>query len=187
MWRNSVVKNSIILHDNARSHTAAVTDLLCCWQWEILEHPPYSPDMSSCDYDLFAKVKEPVWGSRYNTRDELIRARGRSIRNINKDGRLDGIRRYPNICKNVINKGSTILKVHKCCASVNKSMTEISNCCHYFLSNHCICLTGICLNSWSHFYVHNPTISSIYWKQYWLIVLNSYFPCEEFYRNWYFI
>ncbi|KAJ4449206.1 hypothetical protein ANN_00603 [Periplaneta americana] len=59
--RHSVVQNPIILHDNARSHTAAaVKDLLRCWQWEILEHPPYSPDMSPCDYDLFAKVKEPL-------------------------------------------------------------------------------------------------------------------------------
>ena len=34
-----VVQNHIIFHDNARSHTtAAVTDLLCRWQWEILEH-----------------------------------------------------------------------------------------------------------------------------------------------------
>ena len=31
----------------SRSHTAAaVLDLLCRWQWEILEHPPYSPDVS---------------------------------------------------------------------------------------------------------------------------------------------
>ena len=39
--------NSIILHDSGRSHTAAaVMDLLCRWQWEILEHPPYSTDIS---------------------------------------------------------------------------------------------------------------------------------------------
>ncbi|KAJ4431732.1 hypothetical protein ANN_20334 [Periplaneta americana] len=44
--RHLVVQNPIILHDNARSHTAAaVKDLLRRWQWEILEHPPYSPDM----------------------------------------------------------------------------------------------------------------------------------------------
>ncbi|KAJ4450854.1 hypothetical protein ANN_02285 [Periplaneta americana] len=42
-----VVQNPMILHDNARSHTAAaVKDLLRRWQWEFLEHPPYSPDMS---------------------------------------------------------------------------------------------------------------------------------------------
>ena len=103
--RHLVVENLIILHDNARNHTAAVTDLLRRWQCNILEHPPYSPYMSPCDYDLFAKVKEPLRVTRYNTRDELIRPIGRSIRNINKDGRADGVRRLPNIWQNVINKG----------------------------------------------------------------------------------
>ncbi|KAJ4447407.1 hypothetical protein ANN_09414 [Periplaneta americana] len=80
------------LHDNARSHNAAaVKDFLCCWQWDILEHPPQSLDMSPCEYDLFAKVKEPLRGTRYNTRDQLIHAKWRSIRNINKDGRADGV------------------------------------------------------------------------------------------------
>ena len=75
--RYLVVQNSIILHDNARGHTsAAVTDLLRRWQWEILEHPQYSVDMSLCDYELFAKVKEPLRGTRYNTRDELMTAIG---------------------------------------------------------------------------------------------------------------
>ena len=40
--------------------------------------------------DLFSKVKEPLRGTRYNTRDELIRAIGWSIRKINKDRRADG-------------------------------------------------------------------------------------------------
>ena len=31
--------------------------------------------------------------------------------------------------KKVINKWVTILKVHKCCTPVNKTMSEISNCC----------------------------------------------------------
>jgi hypothetical protein len=49
----------IILHDNARAPTAdAVEDLLR--RWEILEHPPYSPDISPCDYDPFTKMKEPL-------------------------------------------------------------------------------------------------------------------------------
>ena len=111
--RHLVIHNPIFLHDNARSHTAAaVTVLLRSWQWEILEHPPYSSDMSPCDYDLFVKVKEPRRRTRHNTRDELIRAIGRSVRNINKDGRVDGVRLLPNIWQKVINKEVTILKVH---------------------------------------------------------------------------
>ena len=94
----------IILNDNARTHTdGAVTDLLRRWQWEILEHPPYSPDVRPCDYDHFAKVKELLRGTRHNTRDELIRAIGWSVRNIDKDGRADGVQRLPNIWQIVIN------------------------------------------------------------------------------------
>ena len=71
-FQHLVVQNAIILHDSARSHTAAaLTDLLNNQQGHILEHPPYSSDMSPCDYDLFAEVKELLQGTRYNTRDEL--------------------------------------------------------------------------------------------------------------------
>ena len=53
--------------------------------------------MSSCDYELFARVEEPLRGTRYSTRDEFINVIGRSIWNVNKDGRLDDIWRLPNI------------------------------------------------------------------------------------------
>ena len=56
--------------------TADITDLLRRWQWEIVEHPPYSPDMSPCNYDLFAKMETPLRGIWYNTRDEIIRGIG---------------------------------------------------------------------------------------------------------------
>ena len=99
--RQLMVENSMIFHDNARIHTAdAVTDFLRSWQLEILEQLPYSRGMSPCDYDLFAKVKESLRGTRYNTRDELIRAIDRSIRNINKDGSADGVRHHPNLWQN---------------------------------------------------------------------------------------
>ena len=106
MWRHLVVQNAIIVHNNARSHSAdAVTDLLRRWQWEILEHPPYSPDMSPYDYDLFAKVIGSLRGTRYNTRYELIRTIGWWLWNINIDGHADGVRRLPNIWQKVIKKG----------------------------------------------------------------------------------
>ena len=51
--RHYVVVNHIILHDNASNHTAAaVTDLLCQWQWEALEHLPYLPDNESITTSL---------------------------------------------------------------------------------------------------------------------------------------
>ena len=77
-------------------------------------------------------MKDPLRGTRYKTRDELIRAIGRLMRNINKDGHTDGVWCIPNIWQKVINEGATILKVHKCCTPVNKALSEISNCCHPF-------------------------------------------------------
>ena len=56
------------------------------------------------DYNLFAKVKEPLRGTQYNTRDELIHALGWSIQNINKDGLTDGVQRIPIIWQKVINE-----------------------------------------------------------------------------------
>ena len=61
--RHLVVQNRIILHDNASGHTATVlTDLLRRWKWEILEHPPYSPDMSSCERTT---ARNPVQQKRF--------------------------------------------------------------------------------------------------------------------------
>ena len=81
-----------------------------------------------------AEEKESLRATRYDTRDELINSLGRSIPNINKDGRVDGVRRIPNIWRKVTNKEATILKAYKCCTCVNNALSEISNSCHYLLS-----------------------------------------------------
>ena len=47
----------ILQHDNAPSHTAKVVkNTLKALIWEILSHPPYSPDLASSDYHLFASM-----------------------------------------------------------------------------------------------------------------------------------
>ena len=52
------LQNVIILHDNSTTHKAiCVRNLLRCWRWEVLEHPPYSQDLLPCDYDLIPKLK----------------------------------------------------------------------------------------------------------------------------------
>jgi len=59
----------IILHDNARPLLGkVVTDLLSKYEWEVLPHAPYSPDMSSPDFDLFHRLKEPMRGHRFPSR-----------------------------------------------------------------------------------------------------------------------
>ena len=60
------LQNLIILHDNASPHKAiCVSDLLRHWRWDVLEHPPYSLDLSLCDYDLIPKLKAPLRGTDF--------------------------------------------------------------------------------------------------------------------------
>jgi len=48
---------SLILHDNARPNLGkVVTELLSKYEWEVLSHATYSPDMSPPDFDLFQKL-----------------------------------------------------------------------------------------------------------------------------------
>lgn len=47
----------ILLHDNARPHTGKVVkDTLENLNWEILPHPPYSPDIAPSDFHLFRSM-----------------------------------------------------------------------------------------------------------------------------------
>ena len=103
-------QNPIILHESERSHTPAALKHVRRWKMEILEHLPYSHDMSPCNYDLFAKVKEPLRETRYITRDELIRAIERSILNINSNGGADAVRCLSNIWQRVLNKGGDYIE-----------------------------------------------------------------------------
>ncbi|GBM72519.1 hypothetical protein AVEN_263464-1 [Araneus ventricosus] len=54
----------ILLHDNARPHTARKTqELLQKFKWEVWSHPPYSPDLAPSDYFLFPELKEHLSGT----------------------------------------------------------------------------------------------------------------------------
>ena len=96
----------IILHDNARPHAAqVVTEFLNHLGWEVLYHPPYSPDISPCDYDLNPKMKTPLRGIRFRTVDDILQAVDRSLRNLQRLGTLNGIQRLPHRWERVLHNG----------------------------------------------------------------------------------
>ena len=90
------LQNVIILQYNATPHKAiCVRDLIRRWRWEVLEHPPYPPDLSPCDYDLIPKLKAPLRGHRFRTQDDIAIAVRRLITTNFSLGEADGIRRLP--------------------------------------------------------------------------------------------
>ena len=92
--KRAQLQNVIILHNNATPHKAiCVRDLLRRWRWEVLEPPPYSPDLSPCDYDLLPKLKAPLRGHRFRTRDDIAIAVRRLVMTNFIHGEADDIRR----------------------------------------------------------------------------------------------
>ncbi|EGI70636.1 FLJ37770-like protein [Acromyrmex echinatior] len=42
-----------------------------CTNWDVLTHPPYSPDLAPSDYHLFTKLKESLAGKRFQSDEEV--------------------------------------------------------------------------------------------------------------------
>jgi len=95
----------LTLHDNAHPHLGkVVTDLLSKYEWEVLPHTPYSPDMSPPDFDLFPKLKEPMRGHCFSSQEEVSAVVTQAIRGLNKSGTLNGIEKLPKRWDAVIEK-----------------------------------------------------------------------------------
>ena len=62
----------LFLHDNAQPHVAATTkELLAKFKWEVLEQPPYTPNLALSDYHLFCKLKEFLGRNHFASDEEL--------------------------------------------------------------------------------------------------------------------
>jgi hypothetical protein len=68
-----LTKFVVLLHDNARPHTAACTNVLMkLFNWEIFDHPLYSTDLAPRDYHLFTKMKVWLGTQRFHPNKELM-------------------------------------------------------------------------------------------------------------------
>lgn len=62
----------ILIHDNARPHSANQTkQLLQSFKWDIFPHPPYSPDLAPSDYHLFPALKRSQGSKKFKTDEEV--------------------------------------------------------------------------------------------------------------------
>ena len=63
-WRGKLTRCVLLLQDSAHAHTSqfAMTAATECG-FEILPHPPYSPDMAPSDFYLFPILKSHLRGT----------------------------------------------------------------------------------------------------------------------------
>jgi hypothetical protein len=73
--RGLLSKRVLLLHDNACPHMAAHTvDVLCALKFEVLKHPPYSPDLAPSDFHLFGPKKEHLRGQKFADDNTVMEA-----------------------------------------------------------------------------------------------------------------
>jgi [histone H3]-lysine36 N-dimethyltransferase SETMAR len=77
----------MLLHwDNASTHKSQETlNFLSTKSVQILKHPPYSPDLSPCDFWLFSKIKNFLKGKIFTCDSELVSAFNNELRKLTKD------------------------------------------------------------------------------------------------------
>ena len=74
--RPGKLTKGVLLHqDNAPAHKSlvAMSAVHDCG-FELIDHPPYSPDLAPSDFFLFANLKKHLAGKRYESDDDVISA-----------------------------------------------------------------------------------------------------------------
>jgi histone-lysine N-methyltransferase SETMAR len=69
--RGTLTSGVLLLHDNSR-RSARTRSLLKHFNWELFDHPPYSPDLAQSDYHLFTYQKNWLRSQRFNNNEELM-------------------------------------------------------------------------------------------------------------------
>jgi len=91
--RGLLSKKVLLLHDNARPHTANKTvETINHLGFEVLEHCAYSPDLAPSDYHLFGPLKNALRGRRFSTDNEVRETVHKWLRDQPKTF-LEGIRK----------------------------------------------------------------------------------------------
>ena len=73
--RGKLSRGIVLIHDNARLHTARQTQTLLhdAFHWDKFDHPLYSPDLAPSDFYLFSKM-DHLAGKRFTDDEDLQHA-----------------------------------------------------------------------------------------------------------------
>ena len=89
-----------LLHDNASVLSCEVKSFLASEKVKVLNHPPYSPDLSPCDFFLFPRLKKMLSGNKYTSISSLRSAIYQCLQQIPKEDYLSAFRDWVKRLKN---------------------------------------------------------------------------------------
>jgi len=88
-------KKVLFHHDNAPAHSSHIVGAkLCQLRYELLPHPPYSPDLAPCDYYLFPNLKKWLGGQRFYSNEEAIAATKDYFAGLDESYYLEGMKKW---------------------------------------------------------------------------------------------
>ena len=89
-----------LLHDNAPAHKSAmVQEYLKESGLDVLDHPPYSPDLSPCNFWLFPRLNEMLAGHRFESRCGIGSAVYQCLQHIPEEDYQVAFRKWVDRCK----------------------------------------------------------------------------------------
>ena len=106
-----VNRKGVVFHqDNAKPHKAKMTiDKIRGMGWEVIPHPPYSPDIAPSDYYLFRSLQHFLSGKKFDSRDVIHSAIGQFFVSKTPEFYRSGIEDLPNRWQMIIDKGGKYL------------------------------------------------------------------------------
>ena len=101
--RGKISRHVLLLQDNAPAHTAKLSkDAAAECGFQLLPHPPYSPDLAPSDYFLFPKLKSDMKGRRFQDDDDVIAAVDGWFESKEKDFYRNGLVMLQSRCQKCI-------------------------------------------------------------------------------------
>lgn len=85
-------KRVLFHHDNAPAHTSGIAAAkLMEVGFQLVSHPPYSPDLAPSDYYLFPNMKKWLAGKRFYSNEEVIAETNAYFTDLDKSYYSEGI------------------------------------------------------------------------------------------------
>lgn len=88
-------KKVLFHHDNAPAHSSRIVAAkLHELHYELLPHPPYSPDLAPCDFFLFPNMKTWLGGKKFSSNEEVIVETEAYFEEFDKSYFLEGLKKW---------------------------------------------------------------------------------------------